>query len=139
MIPTGRPQTHFTAERSRCNLDVGPRSPTRESIQEAQGGYRVRRRRSPSKGNGPRKGSDETRAPHVRVLPVDACYDGGSTLRLTDSTIAPPTKPAIFLNKRFVAARYEGGCYDKDIFTYCLVCEGLSTDDIGVARTTVVQ
>ena len=31
----------------------------------------------------------------------------------TDSTIVPPSKPEIFLNEHFVAARYEEGRYEK--------------------------
>ena len=38
-----------------------------------------------------------------------------------------------------MAARYEEGCYEKYIFTYVLVHEGLSTDDVGVAKGTVFQ
>ena len=58
----------------------------------------------------------------------------------TDSTIAPPRKNSDFLErKRFVAARYDEGCYEKYIFTHVFVREGLSTDDVGVAKGTVFQ
>ena len=56
-----------------------------------------------------------------------------------DSTIPLPLEPAIFFNKRFVAARYEEGRHEQDIFTNFLVCEELSTDDVGVARGTEFQ
>ena len=36
-----------------------------------------------------------------------------------DSTIVPH-KASDFFNKRFVAARYDGGCDEKDIFIYCI-------------------
>ena len=55
------------------------------------------------------------------------------------TTIAPPPKKtAIFFNERFVTARYEEGCHEKYIyiyiFTFILVREGLSTDDVGVGQ-----
>ena len=59
-------------------------------------------------------------------------------LPLTDSTIAPPPKTSDFFNERFVAAQYKEGCYEKQALTYFLVREGLSTDDVGVARGTTV-
>ena len=63
-------------------------------------------------------------------------------MRVTDSTgstIAPPKKkPVIFFDERFMAARHEEGCHGKTIFTYFPVCKGLSNDDIGVARGTVI-
>ena len=55
------------------------------------------------------------------------------------TTIAPPPKPAIFFNGRFVAARYDEGCYEKNILKHFLVCKGLSNDDVGVARGIVFQ
>ena len=38
-----------------------------------------------------------------------------------------------------MAARYEEGCNEEYIFTCFLVREGLSTDDVGVAKGTVFQ
>ena len=38
-----------------------------------------------------------------------------------------------------MAARREEGCYEKNIFTYCLVDKGPSHDDVRVARGTVLQ
>ena len=57
----------------------------------------------------------------------------------TDSTIDPPVKPATFFNKRFMAARQEGGRYESQLFVYVLVCKGLSDDDVGVAWGTVSE
>ena len=51
----------------------------------------------------------------------------------------PAPKPAIIFNERFVAARYEETCYEKYIFAYVLVREALLTDDVEVAKSTVVQ
>ena len=52
---------------------------------------------------------------------------------------SPPPKAAVFFNERFVAARYEEGCYEKYFFTYVLVRGGLSIDDVGVAKGTVFR
>ena len=38
-----------------------------------------------------------------------------------------------------MAARYEEGCYGRYIFTHFLVREGLSTDDVGVAKGTLFR
>ena len=38
-----------------------------------------------------------------------------------------------------MAARHEEGCYEKNILKNVLVCEGLSNDDVGVARGIVFQ
>ena len=50
-----------------------------------------------------------------------------------------PQKTAIFFNKRCMAARHEKGCYEKKAIVYCLVCRGLSNDDVEVANGIVVQ
>ena len=55
------------------------------------------------------------------------------------STIAPPKNQRFSFNGRFVAARYEEGCYEKYVFTYSLFREGLSTDDVEVAKGTAFQ
>ena len=52
----------------------------------------------------------------------------------TGSTIAPPPKPAIFSNERFMAARHEDGCYEVTNFICIFVCKGLSNDDVGLAK-----
>ena len=58
----------------------------------------------------------------------------------TDSSIAPPPKPAILFNERFMAARHEEGCWDeKRILKHFRVCKGLSNDDVGAASSTVFQ
>ena len=56
-----------------------------------------------------------------------------------DSTTAPPQKPLIFFNERFMAARHEEGCYENNISMCSLVCKEISEDDVGVARGTVSQ
>ena len=67
------------------------------------------------------------RTPTIFFFPtIDRFYDS-----------PPPNQP--FFNERFVAARYKKGCYEKYIFTYFLVREGLSTDDVGVAKGIVFQ
>lgn len=43
----------------------------------------------------------------------------------------------IFFNKRSVAARYEKGRYERSILTYVFVHEGLSTNDVRMAKGTV--
>ena len=35
--------------------------------------------------------------------------------------------------------RHEEGCYEKDLFKYFLVCEGLSNDGVEVAKGAVFQ
>ena len=42
-------------------------------------------------------------------------------------------------NEHFMAARHEEACYEKSICIYYLVCGGLSIDDVGVSRDTVLQ
>ena len=62
--------------------------------------------------------------------------------RLTGSMIAPPPPPpqnGDFLNDFFTAAHCEERCYENHIIIHFLVREGLSTDDVGVARGTVLQ
>ena len=53
---------------------------------------------------------------------------------MTDSTINP-AKEGIFFNERFMPPQYE----EWYIFTYSLVNEGASTDDVGVAKGNVFQ
>ena len=48
------------------------------------------------------------------------------TLPWTDTLKAPPQKPAVSCNERFMAARHNGGCYEKNVFMYVLICKGLS-------------
>ena len=36
-------------------------------------------------------------------------------------------------------ARHKESCQDKNVFTYFLVCKGLSNDDVGAARGSVFQ
>ena len=58
------------------------------------------------------------------------------------STLRPApaqTKTVIFFNERFMADRYEEGCYEKKVFTIFLVCKGLSSDDGRVEKSTVLQ
>ena len=62
---------------------------------------------------------------------VKDCYDS-----FHDS---PPKNQRFSFNGRFVAARYEEGCYEKYLFTYSLFREGLSTDDVEVAKGTVFR
>ena len=38
-----------------------------------------------------------------------------------------------------MAARHEGGCYEKNTLEHFLVCKGLSNDDVGVARDIVFE
>ena len=38
-----------------------------------------------------------------------------------------------------MATRHEEGCYKVKVSVYCLVCNGLSIDDVVVARGTVFQ
>ena len=38
-----------------------------------------------------------------------------------------------------MSARHEEECYEKNILKHVLVCEGLSNDDVGVARGIVFQ
>ena len=46
----------------------------------------------------------------------------------------------MFFNERLVAAPHDKGSCEKNyIFTYFLACEGLSDDDVGVARGTLFQ
>ena len=61
--------------------------------------------------------------------------------RRTDSTIAPPQKPAIFFNEPFLSLLLDTRkvLHEKDILTYFRFCEGLSTDDVGVEKDTVFQ
>ena len=49
----------------------------------------------------------------------------------------PPPKSAISFNERFMAARHEEDCYEIKVSIYFLVRNGLSNNDVGVARTTV--
>ena len=56
---------------------------------------------------------------------------------MTDSTIAPPPKPAILFNERFIAARHEEGCYEKSILKSFHGCKGLSNVEVEAARDTV--
>ena len=62
-------------------------------------------------------------------------------ISMTDSTIAPSQKNSDFLQRTFrlLLDTKKGACYEMDMFTCFLVCEGLSTDDVGVARGTVLQ
>ena len=53
----------------------------------------------------------------------------------TDSTIVPPKKNSDVPYRTFHGcSRHEEGCYEKNAFAYFLVCEGVSNDDVGVAR-----
>ena len=47
---------------------------------------------------------------HVSIMYV---FMYQRALNLTDSTIAPPPKPAIFFYERFMAARHEERCYEN--------------------------
>ena len=54
----------------------------------------------------------------------------------------PPKKPAILFNERFMAARHQKWCdeiYVVYILVCFLVCNGISKDDVGVARGAVFQ
>ena len=57
----------------------------------------------------------------------------------SDSTRYSPPKNQPFSSARTFRglARYEEGCYEKYVFTYFLVREGLSIDHVGVAKGTV--
>ena len=61
-----------------------------------------------------------------------------STPSPTDSTIAPlplkKKKTAISFNERFMAVRYEEGCYEKHIFMCLLVWKGPSNGHGGMVR-----
>ena len=56
----------------------------------------------------------------------------------TDST-SPLRNRRRFLTNVFLAPPHDKGLYDKLIFTYLFVCEGLSNDDVGVARGTALS
>ena len=62
---------------------------------------------------------------------------------LTDSTTAPrprpPAETSDIFDERFMAARHEEECYEKNIFTCFFVCKGLSNGDVRVTRRTVLQ
>ena len=59
---------------------------------------------------------------------------------MTDSTIAPPPKPAIFFNEKvswLLDTRKGTIIIAKKVSTYFLVCKGLTIGDIGVSRDTL--
>ena len=59
---------------------------------------------------------------------------------VSDSTIAPPPKPAIFFNERVTDARHKEGYYRKKKYPHVFLCaKGLSIDDVGVSRDTAFQ
>ena len=62
---------------------------------------------------------------------------------MTDSTIAPPPNRRFSLSNVswswFMASRHEEGCYEKRVLIRFHVRKGLSNDDVGAARDTVVQ
>ena len=57
---------------------------------------------------------------------------------LNVSTIAPP-QTSDFLSRCFMSARHEAGPHKKSIYTYLVVCKGLSNDGVGVAKGAVRQ
>ena len=52
---------------------------------------------------------------------------------------SPSPIPAMLFNERLMSARHEERYHEKHAFTYFLVLEGLSNDDVEGARDTVLQ
>ena len=53
---------------------------------------------------------------------------------------SPQQKTAVFFDERFVAARYEEGCYEKHLLRICS-CSRMTVDrsHVGVAKGTLFQ